>query len=116
MAHERQREQLETLLERLTQRSKALESDLRRKEGPLSRDWEEQSIELENDEVLAQLAKDAPTQITRIRAALNRMDAGDYGVCAACGREIPQARLDILPYAITCLRCAELAEARRHAR
>jgi len=40
-------------------------------------------------------------------AALDRMDRGTYGRCENCGKAIPAARLDALPYARHCVPCAE---------
>lgn len=39
-------------------------------------------------------------------AALDRIDRGTYGRCAACGQAIPLERLDVLPYTRHCTRCA----------
>lgn len=39
-------------------------------------------------------------------AALARVDAGTYGVCARCGRPIPAARLEARPMATLCVACA----------
>lgn len=41
-----------------------------------------------------------------VLAALDRVAAGTYGVCAVCGRPIPAARLDVRPMATTCVACA----------
>lgn len=41
-----------------------------------------------------------------IRAALARVDAGTYGRCATCGGAIPAARLELRPFAATCVPCA----------
>lgn len=49
-------------------------------------------------------------RITRLSAALDRMDAGTYGRCADCGGDIEPARLAALPEAETCLRCQERRE------
>ena len=46
-------------------------------------------------------------QLNAIASALERMDAGTYGVCANCGRPIPQARLEVRPFATHCVACAE---------
>ncbi len=108
--YQSQRERLERLLAHLTRRTSAVERDLRRQEGPLDKGFEEQAVEVENDDVLAKLASEGPQQIGIVRAALDRMDSGDYGVCASCGRPIPQARLEALPYAIRCVRCEEQRE------
>jgi RNA polymerase-binding protein DksA len=42
-----------------------------------------------------------------IDEALQRFDEGKYGVCESCGKEIVHARLEALPYARWCIRCAE---------
>jgi RNA polymerase-binding transcription factor DksA len=45
-----------------------------------------------------------------VNAALDRLDAGTFGSCEGCGRSVPTARLDILPYARYCVACAEKLE------
>jgi len=45
-------------------------------------------------------------RLAEIDAALQRLDAGTYGVCEACGRAIDPARLDALPAARRCVSCA----------
>jgi RNA polymerase-binding transcription factor len=47
--------------------------------------------------------------LEQIEAALERIKAGDYGVCESCGEAIPEARLRALPWARVCVRCAEPA-------
>jgi DnaK suppressor protein len=39
-------------------------------------------------------------------AALRRIDAGTYGVCQACGRDIGHERLEAIPYTPWCVECA----------
>lgn len=43
-------------------------------------------------------------------AALHRLDAGTYGICAACHQPIESARLRLLPEAAECADCARFAE------
>ena len=45
------------------------------------------------------------------QAAIERLKAGRYGVCASCRREISQARLDAHAIATRCLRCEQVYEA-----
>lgn len=45
-----------------------------------------------------------------IRAALSRLEAGDYGICHDCGEEILEKRLRAMPFATRCRDCQELAE------
>ena len=43
-----------------------------------------------------------------VDAALASMDAGTYGTCAACGKEISPARLEAMPSSTRCIDCASL--------
>ena len=38
-----------------------------------------------------------------VRRALAKLDDGSYGRCDVCGREIPAARLEALPWATLCV-------------
>jgi DnaK suppressor protein len=48
----------------------------------------------------------------QIDEALLRLDEGTYGVCEDCGREISEARLQVIPFARRCLECQQRAEFR----
>jgi RNA polymerase-binding transcription factor DksA len=50
-------------------------------------------------------------QQERVRAALARVDAGTYGQCVDCGRQLPEERLDARPEADRCVDCQQKAEA-----
>ena len=52
-------------------------------------------------------------QQERVREALARLDAGSYGKCVACGRELPDERLEARPEAERCVDCQQKAETRR---
>lgn len=45
-----------------------------------------------------------------IKDALGRIDKGVYGVCAQCGIDISKERLEVHPYAKTCIKCQESLE------
>ena len=40
------------------------------------------------------------------RAAIKRIDEGEYGYCTACGEEIAEKRLAADPIVATCIACA----------
>jgi len=44
------------------------------------------------------------------RAALDRLRQKRYGFCVACGQEINDTRLKVLPAATRCVQCQELVE------
>ena len=46
--------------------------------------------------------------------ARNRLDAGSYGLCIACGKEISPRRLSAVPEALNCTPCQEQVEKVRH--
>jgi len=94
----------------LTARLQELDAKLHEIEDEIeshqSRDWEELAVEREGDEVLERMGLSGQAEIRMIRAALARMDAGDYGICTRCGDEIAPARLDLLPFTPFCQTCA----------
>jgi DnaK suppressor protein len=48
--------------------------------------------------------------LRRVREALVRLDAGEYGYCAECGGEIAERRLRALPFAVRCTACEDSHE------
>lgn len=58
---------------------------------------------------LSALADAAADEVRQYDDALARWDAGDYGICANCGRPIPEGRLEVRPFARLCVPCAEKA-------
>ena len=52
---------------------------------------------------------DAVRELAELDAALERVHAGSYGVCASCGSAIPDERLRLLPAATLCVACASRA-------
>ncbi len=49
------------------------------------------------------LEENAGQILREVETALARIDDGTYGICAACGKEIPGERLDAVPYASLCV-------------
>ncbi len=45
-------------------------------------------------------------ELSRIEAALRRIDEDEYGYCQKCGEEIAPARLKVDPAAAFCVACA----------
>ena len=48
----------------------------------------------------------------RLKAALEAIDAGTYGICVDCGEEISEGRLRALPDAVRCVPCQRVASRR----
>ena len=45
-------------------------------------------------------------QLALVDAALARLDEGTYGTCTGCAKPIPDERLEVVPWAATCVACA----------
>jgi DnaK suppressor protein len=54
----------------------------------------------------AALLEQARDQVAAVDAALARLEAGRYGLCARCGQPIGEDRLAARPAALLCIRCA----------
>jgi DnaK suppressor protein len=47
--------------------------------------------------------------LDQVNAALAKLADGVYGECELCGHDLPLARLEAMPFAAHCARCAEVA-------
>ena len=61
-------------------------------------------------EIEVGLIRNEERLLTEVVAALDRIDDGTFGTCPDCGRPVARARLDALPYARQCIRCARAAQ------
>lgn len=95
------------LLEKLNEMNARLAQVEDALDDPMPKDSEEAALEREDDEVLEEVGHAAAREKAMIVAALERIVAGEYGVCAQCGGEISEARLDVLPYTPVCAKCAK---------
>jgi DnaK suppressor protein len=48
--------------------------------------------------------------LDKIEVALERIEDGTYGECEECGAKIPKSRLNAVPYATMCVKCASQLE------
>jgi RNA polymerase-binding protein DksA len=46
-------------------------------------------------------------ELAEVIEALSRLDAGTYGLCKTCGKEISRQRLQARPMATLCIECQE---------
>ena len=107
--YEQIRANLEHKRTEILARLEQLRQDLRRPNNP---DFAEQATERENDEVLDALDGAGRAELAAIGRALARIESGEYGRCASCGEPIPIKRLEVLPYSVYCVNCADKQRAR----
>jgi DnaK suppressor protein len=61
-------------------------------------------------ELLLILSNEQRGRLRVIDRALQRIDAGTFGICAACGDEISSKRLEVVPWTEFCVKCHEKQE------
>lgn len=54
----------------------------------------------------ATLLEQSVNRLDEIAEAVDRLNAGTFGICIDCGRPIAEARLEARPYAAKCVNCA----------
>lgn len=99
------KQKLLTLKAEITQRISAIDKDIKHED--MSSNWTEQATERENDEVLESLGNVSEEELSMINRALKRIDSGEYFHCINCGEDIPNERLELLPFSSNCVSCAE---------
>ncbi len=105
--------------ERETVRAR-LEAELAEAKGELERLEKKLQVEVEyglgeGDPIIYEremnmaLRRRARRKVSSLQEALRRLEAGTYGICERCGKEISLQRLEALPEARLCIDCAQQA-------
>lgn len=109
-----QRELL-TTRERITSQSGAMKSAALQRTDEVNLE-EEGTDAFMRLQTLEQVGTQQGTVI-KINEALDAINKGTYGVCDSCNDLISKARLNVLPFARTCIKCqAEMEQASRNGR
>jgi RNA polymerase-binding transcription factor len=70
-------------------------------------DVEEISLDAEEQRIGLSLLELTSQTVRGIETALQRLEAGEFGLCSDCRERIASARLRALPFADFCLACQE---------
>ncbi len=95
------------LSEKLEQLRTLGQPSAERKEGSPFGKREEGADEASELEKRLALEKRLVESLNEIEHALQKYEAGTYGLCDDCGKAIEQARLEAIPQASLCLSCKE---------
>ncbi|HUP81738.1 MAG TPA: TraR/DksA family transcriptional regulator [Pirellula sp.] len=68
------------------------------------------AMDTAQDEISSQLIEVESRELSQIEEALTRLRDGHYGNCDHCDKPIPLARLQAVPYAVSCRECARKQE------
>jgi DnaK suppressor protein len=75
--------------------------------GSRSGDWIDQSSQESDLHVRLALKQTDSKLLRAIEEAIHRIDQGTYGICMECENEIPNLRLDAVPWTRVCVDCKE---------
>ncbi len=103
--YERLKKEKTQLLEKLEQLRARGQPLIERREGSPFGKREEEADEASELEKRLALEKRLVESLNEVEHALQKYEAGTYGLCDSCGQAIEQARLEALPQASLCLSC-----------
>ena len=103
--YERLKKEKAELLEKLEQLRTLGQPSAERKEGSPFGKREEGADEASELEKRLALEERLGESLNEVEHALQKYEAGTYGLCDSCGQAIEQARLEAIPQASLCLSC-----------
>ncbi len=103
--YERLKKEKPELLEKLEQLRVLGQPSADRKEGSPFGKREEEADEASELEKRLILEERLGESLNEVEHALQKYEAGTYGLCDSCGQTIERARLEAIPQASLCLNC-----------
>ncbi len=100
--------ELEQSIAGLTQAHPTPVSPSEANEGP--RDHEDVATDFLETQKEQSIMVNQQALLTLVNNALQRLEDGTYGLCLQCGKPIPPARLEVLPWAERDVQCEEQVE------
>jgi DnaK suppressor protein len=107
-----ERERIQADLDNLGREIVALGED-QQVEGSVSNHLADDATDVMEQERNLALIGNLQERLHDVERALERLDAGTYGICERCGKPIAPARLDALPFATLCIDCKALDDQQR---
>jgi DnaK suppressor protein len=103
--YEKLKKEKAELLEKLEQLRTLGQPSAERKEGSPFGKREEGADEASELEKRLALEERLGESLNEVEHALQKYEAGTYGLCDSCGQPIEQGRLEAIPQASLCLNC-----------
>jgi DnaK suppressor protein len=103
--YERLKKEKAELLEKIEQLRALGQPSAERKEGSPFGKREEGADEAAELEKRLALEERLGESLNEVEHALQKYEAGTYGLCDSCGQLIEQARLEAIPQASLCMKC-----------
>ena len=104
------RDKLLARREGLVGQVQAAEAYSRERDAEATQDPADMAANAYTKELMMSMSTNDRQLLEMIDAALVRIEDGFYGKCIHCGQPIQEKRLEAVPWARYCLRCADLNE------
>jgi len=88
----------------------AAEAYSRERDAEATQDPADLAANAYTKELMVSMSANDRQLLESIDAALDRIENGKYGKCIHCGQPIQEKRLEAVPWARHCIRCADLNE------
>lgn len=62
------------------------------------------------NELMTSLGEQDWQKLKQVDEAIEKISTGEYGICSTCLQPIPEARLDVMPFAKFCVECMSKIE------
>lgn len=66
------------------------------------------------NQLMTNLGEQGWEKLKQVDEALEKIGNGTYGICSTCDEPIPEARLDVVPFAKFCVACMSKIENQTH--
>ena len=104
------RDKLLARREGLVGQVQAAEAYSRERDAEATQDPADLAANAYTKELMVSMSANDRHLLESIDSALDRIESGKYGKCVNCGQEIQEKRLEAVPWARHCIRCADLNE------
>jgi DnaK suppressor protein len=104
MAYEEYKILLSAKQRELLAQQNLAEQDAKGEAGERVRDWSDESVADEDSSLSLKEADQDAALLQQVRAALQRIENGNYGKCHVDGGPIGEKRLKQMPWAVYCLK------------
>ncbi len=95
----------ETELANLQEELRALGGDSDDENGSVGNHLADDGSNVQEQERILRVEADLRSILGQINDAYGRLDEGTFGICARCGKEIAEERLEYLPFVAYCIDC-----------
>lgn len=101
---------IENQLSKFTKKDAQRDDNYRAEYPDIGNQADENALEITEYEQHISLEHSLEEELKLINNALKKIKDGKYGLCEACGNEIPFGRLEIRPQAVLCVSCKSKKE------